>query len=51
MRKGKKEMNYSNDVKIMILKNRIGLLEARGGSAAIVAKLKRKLRSYTNNRF
>ena len=46
-------MNYSNDVKIMILKNRISLLEARGGSAAIVAKpkLKRKLRSYTNNRF
>ena len=24
-------MNYSNDVKIMILKNRISLLEARGG--------------------
>ena len=35
----------SKELKILVLKNRIALLEGRGGSEKILSKLKRQLRA------
>lgn len=37
-------MTYNWKIEVMLLENRIHLLEQRGDNAAIVAKLKRRLR-------